>query len=436
MIVGGVAASRGHINIVTLIVVVVACAIAGDSVGYWVGREVGPPTARRPAAPAPPAPPPGGARPAETPGRRGRLRRPVHRLPPCRGPRPGRHLLHAVPDLPPRQRGRRDPLGNGVLPTRLLPGPRLHQGGARLGHRVRRAPRPHRRRHRPPVHPPPAPRAARRSPGSRRAEGRGTSARAHRLGPAQAGSPSAYPSPGPGHARRGRRRRPRRRPAASVSSQRTVPDGSLRSMPKMPETRLVAAPLVIVHQRPVQVSGDRRAVGHGVGQRGEVLPDIAGTIPAVLARHGATALHLRRHAVLHHPQREPGTQRGLGPAPCPQSGRVGRDVPDGPSEPPATAAVGQLRRPGICTAWLATGSYQSNPTAPTVRSWDEEYTTSTTATGHGSAGGGAQPRPERAAARALVGAVRAQRGIGRRSANSPALRGGKAASCRARRSSM
>jgi membrane-associated protein len=41
VIVGGVAASRGHINIVTLIVVVDACAIAGDSVGYVVGREWG-----------------------------------------------------------------------------------------------------------------------------------------------------------------------------------------------------------------------------------------------------------------------------------------------------------------------------------------------------------------------------------------------------------
>lgn len=42
VIVGGVAASRGHVNIVTLIVVVVACAISGDSVGYLVGREWGP----------------------------------------------------------------------------------------------------------------------------------------------------------------------------------------------------------------------------------------------------------------------------------------------------------------------------------------------------------------------------------------------------------
>jgi membrane-associated protein len=38
VIVGGVAASRGHVNIVTLIVVVVACGIGGDSVGYLVGR--------------------------------------------------------------------------------------------------------------------------------------------------------------------------------------------------------------------------------------------------------------------------------------------------------------------------------------------------------------------------------------------------------------
>ena len=41
VIIGGVAASRGHINIVVLIVVVVTCAIAGDSVGYVVGEKWG-----------------------------------------------------------------------------------------------------------------------------------------------------------------------------------------------------------------------------------------------------------------------------------------------------------------------------------------------------------------------------------------------------------
>ena len=41
VIVGGVAASRGHVNIVTLIVLVVACGIAGDSVGYLVGQKWG-----------------------------------------------------------------------------------------------------------------------------------------------------------------------------------------------------------------------------------------------------------------------------------------------------------------------------------------------------------------------------------------------------------
>ena len=53
VILGGVAASRGHINIVALIVVVVICAIAGDSVGYLVGQTVGTPAPRDPvAAPA------------------------------------------------------------------------------------------------------------------------------------------------------------------------------------------------------------------------------------------------------------------------------------------------------------------------------------------------------------------------------------------------
>ena len=41
VILGGVVASRGHINIVVLIVVVVLCAIAGDSVGYVVGQRWG-----------------------------------------------------------------------------------------------------------------------------------------------------------------------------------------------------------------------------------------------------------------------------------------------------------------------------------------------------------------------------------------------------------
>jgi membrane-associated protein len=41
VILGGVAASRGHINIVVLIVVVVSCGIGGDSVGYLVGEKWG-----------------------------------------------------------------------------------------------------------------------------------------------------------------------------------------------------------------------------------------------------------------------------------------------------------------------------------------------------------------------------------------------------------
>jgi membrane protein DedA with SNARE-associated domain len=38
---GGVVAARGHINIVALIVLVVACGIGGDSVGYLVGQKWG-----------------------------------------------------------------------------------------------------------------------------------------------------------------------------------------------------------------------------------------------------------------------------------------------------------------------------------------------------------------------------------------------------------
>ena len=40
-ILGGVAASRGHVGVVTIAVVVIAAAIIGDSVGYEVGRHFG-----------------------------------------------------------------------------------------------------------------------------------------------------------------------------------------------------------------------------------------------------------------------------------------------------------------------------------------------------------------------------------------------------------
>ena len=41
VILGGVSASRGHVNIAVLIAVVVSCAIAGDSVGYAIGEKWG-----------------------------------------------------------------------------------------------------------------------------------------------------------------------------------------------------------------------------------------------------------------------------------------------------------------------------------------------------------------------------------------------------------
>jgi membrane-associated protein len=40
-ILGGVAASRGHVSVVAVAAVVVAAAIIGDSVGYEIGRQVG-----------------------------------------------------------------------------------------------------------------------------------------------------------------------------------------------------------------------------------------------------------------------------------------------------------------------------------------------------------------------------------------------------------
>ena len=41
LLVGGVAASRGQVNLVVMVVVAVVAAIAGDTLGYWVGRHFG-----------------------------------------------------------------------------------------------------------------------------------------------------------------------------------------------------------------------------------------------------------------------------------------------------------------------------------------------------------------------------------------------------------
>ncbi len=41
LLIGGVAASRGHVNLLAMIVVGIAAAIAGDTVGYWLGRHFG-----------------------------------------------------------------------------------------------------------------------------------------------------------------------------------------------------------------------------------------------------------------------------------------------------------------------------------------------------------------------------------------------------------
>jgi membrane protein DedA with SNARE-associated domain len=41
-VLGGVAASRGHVSVVAVLVVVVLAAVVGDSVGYEVGRVLGP----------------------------------------------------------------------------------------------------------------------------------------------------------------------------------------------------------------------------------------------------------------------------------------------------------------------------------------------------------------------------------------------------------
>jgi membrane protein DedA with SNARE-associated domain len=41
VILGGVIASKGHVNLTDMAIVVVGCAIVGDSIGYWVGDKWG-----------------------------------------------------------------------------------------------------------------------------------------------------------------------------------------------------------------------------------------------------------------------------------------------------------------------------------------------------------------------------------------------------------
>jgi membrane protein DedA with SNARE-associated domain len=41
VILGGVIASQGHVSLIDMTIVVVACAIVGDSIGYWVGDKWG-----------------------------------------------------------------------------------------------------------------------------------------------------------------------------------------------------------------------------------------------------------------------------------------------------------------------------------------------------------------------------------------------------------
>lgn len=42
VLLGGFLADRGHLDLATLVVIVVGCAIAGDTVGYEVGKHLGP----------------------------------------------------------------------------------------------------------------------------------------------------------------------------------------------------------------------------------------------------------------------------------------------------------------------------------------------------------------------------------------------------------
>ena len=133
------------------------------------------------------------------------------------------------------------------------------------------------------------------------------------------------------------------------------------------EARLVGAPLVVVDQRPVEIGAHGHPGCHRVGHRPEVLTHVARPVHPVVARPRGG-------------RRGPGsTSRSPPPtAGGPGAGRprwrtrtaARRGAPrrpTGPARRTSRARPSGRRRPGTRMAWLATGSYQSKPTASRAR---------------------------------------------------------------------
>ena len=210
LIIGGVLASQGKLQIELVIAVAAAAAIVGDNIGYYIGRRGGRWLLRAPRPVSRPAPERARARRAvlRPPRAEGGLLRALHPGPAHVGLVAGGRQPHALAHVLPVERPRRDLLGDGRRVTRLLPRSLRRQPDHDLRDLRPRRGRDRRRRRRPPLASPqraatPRRRSAPRTPGD---------AGAHR--PVQA----AAPEPGAPLSSRRERCAPTARRARSSSS--------------------------------------------------------------------------------------------------------------------------------------------------------------------------------------------------------------------------
>ena len=207
-------------------------------------------------------------------------------------------------------------------------------------------------------------------------------------------------------------------------------------MPKSPKRGCVGAPLVVVHQRPVEVALHRHAGGHGCRHGPEVLTDVAGPVPS--RRRGARSRRAPGgHPVLHHPERA-----------APAAGPTRRRTRTQPVGLDSTSQMAASDRPVE-----RAGAGRPGGPARAGHGWPRGRTSRRTgAEGVGArrgvhglhhparrapAGGRAQTRPERAPD-PLCSWCRRDRRRRRTDGCTTPRRGcgGNAASCRTRRSSM
>ena len=159
MILGGATAGQGATNVYIMIAIAWACAFAGDSTSFFIGRRLGREFLMRngPALRGRRGAPRTDRRPLRPSRRQDDLHRPLRRLRPRLCPVHRRQLGDALPDVRPLQRPRDRDLGQqrdrpriSLLAQHRL-GPQL-RGQRRV--RPRRLHRPHRRiRHPPPLSP-------------------------------------------------------------------------------------------------------------------------------------------------------------------------------------------------------------------------------------------------------------------------------------------